>query len=222
MSDVPHVDPHAHPTDLDIAVAERRRVVQQRARILAQQEQRLVDAEVVQSRRDLLHAIRRRRRTNAVAFCDPDFLAVADPPTVHRAILDAAVTVAGAACVDLQVYDQAAGVLRIAAHHGFDPSFLTVFATVAADQPTACATALVTGQPVLIDDVTRSPIFAGQTTLEAILDAGSRAVYSYPLIVRGDLIGVLSLHHRSPMTRHGPARLVADSAAWALTRIDAR
>jgi GAF domain-containing protein len=166
--------------------------------------------------------MRRRGGTDAAAFCDPDFLAVADLPTVHRAILDAAVTVAGAASADLQLYDRAAGVLRIAAHHGFHPRFLTFFATVAAGQPTACATALATRQPVLVDDVTRSPIFAGQSTLEAMLDAGSRAVYSYPLIARGDIIGVLSVHHRKSTAHHGTAGLVADSAAWALWHIDAR
>jgi hypothetical protein len=64
----------------------------------------------------------------------------------------------------------------------------------------------------------RSPIFTDETSLRAVLDAGSRAVYSYPLLSGGRVLGVLSFHHLRPVAHDDGAGLVAYSAAHALAR----
>jgi hypothetical protein len=187
------------------------------ARIAAASQQRIVDSEVRITRTALLRALRRRSDGHGLDFLAEDFLALADGPTLFRAILDAATGPGGGASADLQLYDRRTGVLRIAAHHGFPREFLAFFATVGASAPTACAAAVVSGAPVLVDDVTRSAIFAGRSTLEPMLAAGSRAVSSYPLRTpRGEILGVLSFHHRTPRPGLGRTAAIADGAARAL------
>nr|WP_245922873.1 hypothetical protein [Actinoplanes atraurantiacus] len=93
----------------------RDRAARLRRKVQADREQRLIDAEVEQTRRTLLRAVRQRVSRDTVAFCDPDFLAVGDQPALYRAVLDAAVTAGGAMSVDLQTYDNQARVLHIAA-----------------------------------------------------------------------------------------------------------
>ena len=210
----------ADASDLAGAAADRDWAVRQRLRLLAQREQHLIDAEVRETRRVLVRAVHRRSgSTDGVAFCDDDFLAVADRPALYRAILDSAVTAGHADSADLQLYDPTWSVLRLVAHHGFPSRFLTFFATVDATTPTACATAVATRRPVLIDDITHHKIFTGRPTLEPMLDAGSRAVSSYPLIAGGLLLGVLSFHHHKPAPPPSYAALIAACAAQALTRI---
>ncbi|WP_179855075.1 GAF domain-containing protein [Paractinoplanes atraurantiacus] len=69
-------------------------------------------------------------------------------------------------------------------------------------QPTACGTALTRREPVLVDDIARSDIFRSRQVLEPILAAGSRAVYTYPLLTGdGGVLGVLSFHYRHRCTR---------------------
>jgi hypothetical protein len=160
----------------------RHRTLQQRERMLARHEQRLIDAETGAARRALMRALRRRGGAHIAIFLDDDFLTEAARPTVYGAIVDAAVTLSRAASVDLQLVDRGAGVLRMAAQCGFTSRFLECFDAVDAAQPTACAAALASRRPVLVEDVTRSPIFIGQPSLERIVDAGSRAVHSYPLL----------------------------------------
>ncbi|WP_433219731.1 GAF domain-containing protein [Dactylosporangium sp. CS-047395] len=159
----------------------------------------MIDAEVRATRRILLDALRRRAGAEALALIDHDFLAVADRPTIVAAMLDVARTVGRADFSDLQIYDPVTAALRMEAHRGFSDDFLEYFATVGAGQPTACAAAVRTRQAVVVDDVTRNPIFAGQPTLAPIRAAGSRAIRSYPLLTPdGRIHGVLSLHYRRP------------------------
>lgn len=171
------------------------------------------------ARRARLQAVHRRRGAGAVPFLDDDFLAVAHRSTVLAAIVDACLTIGAADACDLQIHDPTTGTLRIEAQHGFGAEFLSAFASVGANTPTACAMALATRQPVLVDDVTRSPIFQGQPTLGYLRAAGTLAVRSYPLLTTGgEVYGVLSLHYRRPAPAPGLAELVAHSAALVLTR----
>jgi GAF domain-containing protein len=186
-------------------------------RIRALQQQHEIDAEVRATRLALVQAIRRRGGLRSVAFLDEDFVAVADQAAMHLAIVDAAITVGGALRADLQLYDQRAGVLRMASQRGFLSRFLSYFAAVDVTQRTACSEVLIHREPVLIDDISRCAIFRDQPTLEVMVDAGSHAVYSYPLhSVGGGLLGVLSFHHRRPIAQDGRAQLVAFCAAQAL------
>ena len=111
---------------------------------------------------------------------------MADRPTIYQAIVGVGVAAGRAAFVDLQVYDRHARVLRLVGQHGLGSRFLAFFSAVGVAQPTACAAAFASCRPVLVDDVTRSAIFVGQLTMEPLLDAGSRAVHSYPLLASPD------------------------------------
>jgi anti-anti-sigma factor len=181
------------------------------------QRQRADDARVRSMRRALLTRFRGRLDVDPLALADDRFLAAADRFVILRAIIVAALVVGGADRCHLQVYDPETRSLTIAQQHGLTAPLLDHFGTVHTEAPTSAGTAVETGQAVLIDDITRSPILAGQPSLAVMLDAGIRAVRSYPL--RGDdgrLLGVLSLHYRSPRPRHGHPELVAYSAALAL------
>jgi hypothetical protein len=64
-------------------------------------------------------------------------------------------------------------VLKIAAHRGFEATFLTFFASVGTDDAAACGTAIRSIQRIVVEDVTQSDVFAGQPILNVLLDAGS-------------------------------------------------
>jgi hypothetical protein len=210
----------AHPLHHQPAFAERRRVAEQQVRIRGQQQQLLVDAEVRATRQRILTDFRQRLRDDPYALADTQFLATADRPVILRAIIIAATIVGGADASDLQIYDPPTGSLRIVEQRGFNAAFLDYFASVDATVPSACGIALATGEPVLIDDITRSPIFVGQPTLGVVLAAGTRAVRSYPLHAGdGRTLGVLSLHYREPRPRRGRPDAVAWGAACALASL---
>lgn len=142
--------------------------------------------------------------------------------TAHRRavlewIVNAAVQLAHADMGNIQIYDRDAEGLRIAAQQGFDQPFLDYFALVHTRQ-SACGAALQTREPVVIEDVTDSAVFADAPTLEVMLDAGVRAVQSIPLIgSSGVVVGVLSVHYRAvpPSGVAGGLKLgiIADKAA---------
>lgn len=196
---------------------ERAELVRHRSHVIATSEQWLVDAEVRETRRALQRKARLGTKLPILGFLDADFLAVADRSTLHMAIIDAAVSVGGAAAADLQLYDCGMGLLRIVEQRGFSAPFLDFFARVGPATPTACAAAWATGTPVVVERVTRSPIFAGQSTLEVMVDAGSRAVASYPLLgLGGSVAGVLSFHYPKLPADGAGAALMAHGAASAL------
>ena len=202
----------------ELAAAGAWSAVQERRRIQAEYQQRLVDVEVRATRRALLYRLRHRAGATAASILDEDFLAVAVRSAVCQAVIDVGVAVSGASAVDLQLYDPRRDDLRIAAQQGFSQEFLSCFSSVTADRPSACAKAWGRREPVLVDDIARSPIFTDETSLQAVLDAGSRAVYSYPLLSCGRVLGVLSFHHPRPVAHDDGAGLVAYSAAHALAR----
>jgi hypothetical protein len=130
---------------------------------------------------------------------------VADPLTLHRAIVAVAIAIGGARCADFQVYDGAARVLRMGYQMGFPHWLVAFFATVDAAQPTACGAVLATRKPMLVTDVSRSPIFdrAGR---DAVLAADSRTVYSYPLQTSsGTVLGGALLPQQHTVTAHRPS-----------------
>ncbi len=109
-------------------------------------------------------------------------------------ILDAAIEITGAQMGNIQLLhdDQ----LRITAQRGFTAPFLKCFGAVHADQG-ACGTALQRGERVIVEDVRKSPIFAGTPALDVMLAAGARAVQSTPLMTRsGRALGMFSTHYR--------------------------
>lgn len=205
------------------AITGRDRAAGDQVRIEAEREQAAIDAEMRASRKRALQMLRHRARTDPLAVACSEFLAVADEAGVLEGILTAAVISARPDACDLQLYHRPTRSLRLVAQRGFTAEFVARFQTVAADVPTACATALATREPVVVDDLTTSPIFAGRPTLGVMLSAGSRAVQSYPLLGSGgDVLGMLSFHYRLPRPRVGNQELIAAGAAAALADLATR
>ena len=95
----------------------------------------------------------------------------------------------------MQIYDEESRKLKILVHRGFESPFLDFFASVDVDEASACGVALAEGQRQTVEDVLQSPVFAGQPSLQVLLDAGVRAVQSTPLISsRGAVSGMVSTH----------------------------
>ncbi len=109
--------------------------------------------------------------------------------------LDAAVSVASADYANIQLVHPGGKGLEIKAQRGFRDEFLDFFAIVD-DQHTACGLAQVERRQIVVDDIASSPIFAGTTGRDVLLDAGVRACTSTPLVGNGGrLLGMLSVHY---------------------------
>jgi len=113
-------------------------------------------------------------------------------------VVETAIAISGADKGNLQLFDSGSGTLTIAAQRGFNAPFLKYFEHVG-DNASACAAAMRSGEPVIVEDVTLSDIFAGQPSQQVLLDAGVRAVISVPLTSSGgNLLGMLSTHFGQP------------------------
>lgn len=108
---------------------------------------------------------------------------------------------ARAAMADAQLLDPRTGGLRLIAHSGFSEEFIEFFGLVDGEG-SACGVALRTGRPVWVSDIERSTIFARSQALDVMLDAGSRAVTSVPILsAAGRPIAMISTHHTRPNGR---------------------
>lgn len=127
-----------------------------------------------------------------------------DLPALLHEILAGAERITGADKGNIQLLE-ADGLLRIEAQHGFSKEFLDFFNAVGQGDDAACSTAFARRERVVVDDVERSPIFAGTPALKVLLDAGVRAVQSTPIVSQdGVVIGMLSTHYatvRQPSDR---------------------
>ncbi|WP_433202176.1 hypothetical protein ACQP00_31880 [Dactylosporangium sp. CS-047395] len=163
--------------------------------------QGLIDAEMRASRRAVLDTYRTRLVADATTLAAGDFLALADPRTVHEAILIAATTVADA-CT-LQQYDPDIRMLRVVASRGVPDVLLRHLASADAS----------TGAAALADD---------GPALPSMPASGFKAVNVHPL--RGDdheLLGLLWLLSATATRRRDQERL-ARSAARAMAVMAAR
>lgn len=168
--------------------------------------------------RSLWRMARRLCGPSTADLFDLDFLATADKNMIMDTIVEAAISDTDADMVGLQVFDPFWGRLEITASEGFSPEYVDNFRFVYASDPTPCAAALTTRQPVLVPDLTRSPILVGQPSLDVFLGAGSRAMASYPLRDGDRVLGVLNFHFRRTGVMRGAHDLVAQAAAMALSR----
>lgn len=113
-----------------------------------------------------------------------------------REILRVAQKITQADMGNIQLLD-GQGVLRIRAQNGFSKEFLEFFSGVA-EKEAACGSALTNRKTVVVEDVARSPVFAGKPSLKIMLDAGARAVQSTPVFGHnGHLIGIFSTHYHA-------------------------
>ncbi|HXY34939.1 MAG TPA: PAS domain S-box protein, partial [Planctomycetaceae bacterium] len=121
-----------------------------------------------------------------------------DATALLKAIVHAAIEMTSADMGNIQLFNRDSSVLRIVASQGFEPPFLEYFNSVHEGQA-ACGTAIKTGERVVVEDVTASPLFAGTRELDVLLSAGVRGVQTTPLVGRsGRLVGMLSTHYRVP------------------------
>ncbi|MFI5872679.1 ANTAR domain-containing protein [Streptomyces sp. NPDC051445] len=101
-----------------------------------------------------------------------------------------------------------AGRLRMTRHTGLNKYFTDFFAFV--DSPTtSCSQAAAERRQVTVRDVATAGVF-DEASRHAILQAGSRASHSVPLVNRAGVpLGMVSTHHERPLTELTHAQLAA-------------
>ncbi|MER7278704.1 GAF domain-containing protein [Dactylosporangium sp. NPDC000244] len=162
----------------------------------ARAEQAMINAELRATRRAVLSRFRHRLRTDVSAIAAPDFLVLADAPTVHSAIMIAACGIPAADACHLQLRERGTLTLRTVRHYGLPADLVDRFAAGDDGLAAAAALAVRTGSPILVDDLTASPVFAGRSARLVLLAAGTCSLHAYPLRDDGGrVLGVLSLHY---------------------------
>jgi PAS domain S-box-containing protein len=131
------------------------------------------------------------RRLNEVgARCAQD---ANDRDACLQEILKVAIEISGADKGNIQLVENGSGRLNMTTQAGFDSPFLDFFG--GRTEFSACGQAIETQQRVIVEDVRRSALFVGNPSLQAMTDAGVRAVQSTPLISSaGHVLGVISTH----------------------------
>jgi PAS domain S-box-containing protein len=108
-------------------------------------------------------------------------------------ILKVAIEISGADKGNIQLVDTNSGMLNVSTECGFDRNFVEFFSDN--NVPSACGLAVQTQQRVVVEDIWKSALFAGQPSLKALHDAGVCAVQSTPLVSSsGNVLGVISTH----------------------------
>ena len=127
---------------------------------------------------------------------------LANPPATVAAldqllgsVLDSVMIAGDAHMGNLQILDPVSQALRIRVHRGFSSAFLDFFNAVH-HGAYACGTAFATGDPVVVEDVVSSGLFAGEA-LRQMMAANIKAVQCLPLIHQGRPLGVISVHYHS-------------------------
>ncbi|WP_143219018.1 hypothetical protein [Actinokineospora bangkokensis] len=183
---------------------------------VARAHQGVIEAELRASRRTILHLFRTRLRADPTTLGAPEFLALADAPTVHAAIVLAARAATGAACA-LFLVDGDTQVPRVVRTHGvLRAARPALIALVAAEVPRRWAD-LRDGDPVPIGAPAPGDDPAGARSRRALGEAGLVDGHLYPLRAAGDVLGVLTTHYRRPGP-HPPQGLLVLSAERALAR----
>ncbi|MFE7037524.1 GAF and ANTAR domain-containing protein [Streptomyces sp. NPDC057621] len=100
------------------------------------------------------------------------------------------------------------GMLRMEKHTGLNQEFTDFFAFVR-DSTTSCAQSAEQRQQITVKDVAVADVFDDESR-HAILQAGSRAAHSVPLVGRKDrVVGIISSHHEQPLSDFTRAQLAA-------------
>jgi hypothetical protein len=117
-------------------------------------------------------------------------------------LLDAALILTQADMGNMQTLDEDDD-LRIVVQRGFHRPFLEFFDRVTPNETgSSCGRAKSVRERVVVEDVTKSPIFLGTPSMKVMLTAGVRACQSTPLITHTEeLVGVLSTHYPGKLYR---------------------
>lgn len=100
------------------------------------------------------------------------------------------------------------GRLRLARHTGLNKYFTDFFAFVDSST-TSCSQAAAQRRQITVRDVATAEVF-DEASRHAVLQTGSRAAHSVPLVNRaGAPLGMVSSHHERPLTGFTHAQLAA-------------
>ncbi len=129
-------------------------------------------------------------------------------------ILDVAIAIGGANFGSIQLYDEEAGYLRIAAQRGFADWWVDFWHSVRPGEGSS-GEAMARGDRVIVEDIEQSSIFRGTPGYDIQRRAGVRGVQSTPLLSRsGSLLGMFSTHYREPCRLDQRALILLDLLAW--------
>lgn len=116
---------------------------------------------------------------------------------LHK-ILAAAIRITRADKGFIRLLDVGTASLRIAAHQGFSPRFLSFFASPSHND-SAYGGPLQPPRRVIVEDVLTSEAFAGQASRQVLIDEHVRAVTSTPMVGgEGTVLGLISVHFLEP------------------------
>ncbi|MGA5169097.1 MULTISPECIES: GAF and ANTAR domain-containing protein [Streptomyces] len=129
-------------------------------------------------------------------------LAIDDASHAHRgAVLKAALSQTLAITTthmgNVQIGDDTAGGLWMEKHAGLSDDFVDFFGFVG-QEGTSCAQAAQQVTQVTVRDVATDPVFT-EDARRTILEAGSRAAHSVPLVAGGRCVGMVSAHFERPI-----------------------
>ncbi|GAA2438385.1 ANTAR domain-containing protein [Streptomyces lavendulocolor] len=129
-------------------------------------------------------------------------LAIDDASHAHRgAVLKAALSQTLAITTthmgNVQIGDDTAGGLWMEKHAGLSDDFVDFFGFVG-QEGTSCAQAAQQVTQVTVRDVATDPVFT-EDARRTILEAGSRASHSVPLVAGGRCVGMVSAHFERPI-----------------------
>jgi len=115
-------------------------------------------------------------------------------PSLLNEILTAAEAITQADVGSVQLVEASTGALRIQADHGFSEVFVQFFSRVHKNEAASCGNALARRQRIFVEDIEKSPIFAGTPALDIMRGEGVRAVQSTPIVSRAGVIIGISTH----------------------------
>ena len=159
-------------------------------------------AELLESRRAKNELIKLKDRlevklrdTNILHKLSTQYIEGGDSYSIFQKMVEVAIAITRADKGKIQILDPSTGKLKIVAQRGFALPFLNFFDSMDAGKASACGTAMERMERVVVEDVTRSPIYLGSDSLDVLLNEGIRAVQSTPLVSQsGQLLGIVSTH----------------------------
>lgn len=118
---------------------------------------------------------------------------------LYERILDAAIGLMRSDMGTLQIFEPAAGDLRLLVSRGFDLAAIAAFERVNTATGSSCALALSERRRVVIPDVEMCDSIVGHPVHRMLRNCKIRAAQSTPLVARdGGLIGMITTHWRTP------------------------
>lgn len=142
---------------------------------------------------DEFNAVMRIQKISANYVQEGDF------ESILYNILKAAIMISGAYKGTLQLLRPGTERLEIAAQLGFDQSYIDFLSLMSRGSTSVCVKALELEKRVIVEDITKSSLFANASEMDIQLAAGVRAVQYTPFInSRGKVIGILATHWDRP------------------------